>query len=42
MNEISQHKKKWTKKNKWNETRKELRMKIKTKFNEVETGNTNI
>ena len=30
--------KKWTKKNKWNETIKELRMKIKTKFNEVETG----
>ena len=31
-------KKRWTKKHKWNETRKELRMKIKTKFNEVETG----
>ena len=31
-------KKRWTKKNKCNETRKELRMKIKTKFNEVETG----
>lgn len=30
--------KKWTKKNKWNETRKELRMKIKPKFNKVETG----
>lgn len=33
MNEMSARKKRWTKKNKWNEMRKEL-----TKFNEVETG----